>query len=130
MLPERRLGAITLDDVMADRSSAGKDYLFEVKYIRVGFRYGWLHDNAMKIIYAAQAYAGQLKRRAIPVLVVVLAQATANSDNQGLHAKTINHRERLRSNLSERGLQAKVVIMREADLRLTNCAALKAALAD
>lgn len=70
ILPERRLGPIPFDVVMASKKLK-PDYIFEVKYMRKGFHYSWLRDNVQKITYAAHSYEQETNRVAIPVLFII-----------------------------------------------------------
>lgn len=71
VLRNRRLGSVYFDIVLLANNPGDKDFIIEIKYIRKGFKYGWLRDNAMKQIYSNQIYENETGRSSIPILYVI-----------------------------------------------------------
>lgn len=123
VLTERRLGAASYDVVLLSKKSTEGDYIFEVKYIRKGFKYNWLRDNVLKTVYANQIYETEAKRKSTPVLVVI------NPENQSEVTKT-NYRKRIRDELSSKNVHALVVFLSVQELNELDCSSLKNILKD
>jgi hypothetical protein len=122
ILPHRRLGPIALDIVMASKTTAS-DYIFEVKYIRKGFKYFWLRDNILKFIYANNSYQKETNRKAIPVLFIV--------GNEKMTPSLVDVKKyiyRLQSELDNLESQASVVFVPEAEFYSMDCSKLKSKL--
>jgi len=122
ILPERRLGPIPLDIVMASKISK-PDYIFEIKYIRKGFKYSWLRDNAQKIVYANHSYEQETKRPAIPVLFMVGQETMTLSPSDV--AKYIN---RVQSEMFSLNSQVQIVFCTETEFYNMDCTELKSKL--
>src|SRR6266540_736680 len=74
VLTERRLGPVSLDIVMLAKTSQEPDYIFDFKYIQKGFKYYWLREAVLKIIYASQIYQQQTNRTSVPAFIVVFGE--------------------------------------------------------
>ena len=122
ILPERRLGPIPLDIVMASKTSK-PDYIFEVKYIRKGFKYSWLRDNAQKIVYARYSYEQETKRTAIPVLFIV-GQETMTPSPSGV----ANYISRVQSEMFSPNSQVLIVFCTETEFYNMDCSKLRSKL--
>ncbi|GEM_PF-1499902 len=123
ILPERRLGPIALDIVMASKTSK-PDYIFEVKYIRKGFKYPWLRDNAQKIIYANRSYQQETNRTAIPVLFIVGQEKMTPSP-----VEVEKYILRVQNEISSPNYQVLIVFFTENEFYNMSCAKLKSKLA-
>lgn len=116
ILHERRLGPVVIDIVMASKTRLHTDYIIEVKYIRTGFKYNWLRDNALKTVYANQVYQQETNRPSVPVLFIVGADSTAlPSDVEKQRSLS-----RIESELDKLDSKALVVMVTEAELYNTD----------
>lgn len=122
ILPERRLGPITFDIIMASKTSK-PDYIFEVKYIRRGFKYAWLRDNTQKIVYANRSYQQETNRPAIPVLFIVGQEKMTPSP-----AEVEKYINRVQSEISSLDYQVLVVFFTENEFSNMDCTKLKSKL--
>ena len=122
VFPERRLGPIPFDIVMASKTSK-PDYIFEIKYIRKGFKYSWLRDNAQKIIYARYSYEQETKRAAISVLFIVGQETMTPSPSEV--AKYI---DRVQIEMLDLNSQVLIVFCTETEFYEMDCAKLKSRL--
>jgi hypothetical protein len=71
VLANRRLGSVIFDVVLLARSNAHKDYIVEIKTVRRGFKYGWVRDNIIKMVYANLLYQKDMNRESVPILFIV-----------------------------------------------------------
>jgi hypothetical protein len=122
IFPERRLGPIAFDVVMASKTSK-PDYIFEIKYIRKGFKYNWLRDNVQKILYANRSYEQETNRKAIPVLLIVGNENMTPSPT--LLEKYIN---RVQDEMISLNSQVLVVFIPELEFYNMDCTKLKSKL--
>jgi hypothetical protein len=76
ILSERRVGPVVFDLVLASKSRFYNDRIVEIKYVNVGFKYNWLRDNALKLLYANQIYHQQTNRNSLPILLIVGANSS------------------------------------------------------
>ena len=127
---ERRLGAVAFDAVLIANRGTSRDYVFEVKYIRKDYHYGWLRDNTMKIIYAAQAYTSGRKRHAVPVLVVIHAKDSLGMENGKLTSRIRGYPDRIHRKL--RGIDPRAIVIQlpEAEMRRMSCAEIRSMIDD
>lgn len=123
VLTERQLGAATLDVVLLARKEPDKDYIFEVKYIRKGFKYNWLRDNVEKVIYANQLYESEMKRKSVPVLFVVGPEDMSQETKGG-------YRQRIQKEITARNSHVLIVLVTELELNSLDCNGLKNMLAN
>ena len=122
VLTERRLRAASFDIVLLAKKEPAKDYIFELKYIRKGFKYNWLRDNVEKVVYASQLYESEMKRESIPVLFVVGPEDMSPETKAG-------YRQRIQAEITARNAQVLVVLVTEAELSSLDCNELKKMLA-
>ena len=79
---DRKFGNVFFDIVMTSNSLIiGEHYVFEVKYIRSGFKYSWLRDNLFKIVYASQFFQEKTNTRTVPVLFIVVSDDVKSLSN-------------------------------------------------
>lgn len=67
---------VELDILLRGKSILAKDYIVEVKYIRKGFNFGWLHEVYLKNIYAKSVYS-QITNRLPNTLLLIVIEAEA-----------------------------------------------------
>lgn len=123
ILTERRLGAASFDIVLLDKSDKAKDYVFEIKYIRKGFKYNWLRDNNLKMIIASELYQKELLREVTPVLFVVIPKNISVITTEIYLAE-------IRQENENQDIQSIVLLMTENQLEALSCEKLKKQLSD
>ena len=124
ILPQRRLGPVVLDIVMASKARPHSDHIIEVKYIRAGFKYNWLRDNALKTVYANKVYEQETNRQSVPVLFIV------GTDRAALPSAVEKQRylSRIESELNKLDSKVVVVFITEDELYNIDCKKLKSLL--
>ena len=121
---ERRLGPVVLDIVMASKTRLHTDLVIEVKYIRTGFKYNWLRDNALKTVYANQVYQQETNRTSVPILFIVGADSTALPSD----VEKQRYLSRIESELNTLDSKALIVMVTESELYNTDGMKLKSLL--
>ena len=116
ILTERRLGPVVLDIVMASKTGKHSDHIIEVKYVRTGFKYNWLRDNALKTVYANQVYQQETNRPSVPVLIIVGADSTALPST----VEKEKYLSRIQNELDKLDSKAVVALLTEAELYNTD----------
>ncbi|RPJ74973.1 MAG: hypothetical protein EHM20_09720 [Alphaproteobacteria bacterium] len=114
VLTERRLGAASYDIVLVSKNNRAEDYIFEVKYIRQGFKYNWLRDNVLKTVYASQLYEVKAKRESLPVLVVIGSESMFGTTK-------IGYQKRIQEELASTEIRALVIFLTEQELEELDC---------
>ena len=81
VLSNQKLNQFIYDVLLLSKSTTAADYIVEIKHIRSGFKFGWLHDNAVKLVFASGLYQRDSGRGATPILIIV-APKTVLEDSQ------------------------------------------------
>ncbi len=120
VLRNQRLGTAEYDLLLQPATNQPTDIVIEVKYIRHGFRYGWLRETVTRLALASEHYRNVLKRSSLALLVVIFAEddAPSKSEYQQL-------RQRVRAELMEMGVVIRVEYVTESALDRLDCAELK-----
>lgn len=123
VLVNQILGSAEFDAILQSSNSDNADITIEVKYIRHGFKFGWLRESVMRLAVASDLYNGRFTRRVLPVLIVILAVGDApwNVELEQL-------RQRVRQSLIQRGVEVRVEYVHESAISIISCEELKALL--
>ncbi len=71
VLANRRLGSVTFDVVLLAKESTYKDFIVDIKTVRKGFKYAWVRDNVIKMVYASLLYQKDMNRESVPILFII-----------------------------------------------------------
>ncbi len=93
--------------------------MIEVKYIRRGFRYGWLGETVSRLALASEHYGIVLHKSASALLVVIFAEDDGPSKNEFQKL-----RQRVCLDLKELGVVIRVECLTESALDSLQCAEL------
>ncbi len=117
VLSNQRLGRVEYDVLLLskDTESKLKDYVIEIKYVRKGFKYGWLLDNVEKIFYANLHYQREMNRRPMPMLIVIAPKQVLITPQRARYL------ERIREELAIKKMKVQVRYLPEDDLTHLSC---------
>jgi hypothetical protein len=116
LLVNQRLGIAEYDAILQSIDRSEPDIIIEMKYIRQGFKYSWLSESVRRLAVAKDLYTGSLGRAALPVLCVIFAQEDVSA-RLGLQ----EIRERVQSEMLERGAKIRVEYILEASVSGMSC---------
>ena len=77
----QRLGSAEYDVVLESKDIGQPDVVIEIKYIRHGFQYGWMRESVSRLILANDLYGERLKRKSVPLLLIITAKSVEMSDS-------------------------------------------------
>lgn len=97
ILVDQRLGSAMFDYVLLSKHPSIPDYVIETKYLRYGFQYGWLKDNAIKQVLAATLYQKDAHRKVVPVLLVAAPKELLKRTSTDNYIKRIKNDPIVRS---------------------------------
>jgi hypothetical protein len=114
----QRLGRVEYDAII--RAGESGRIILEIKYIRKGFRQGWLTENLNALAARTQLYSNTFSQNAHGVLLIVLAKESQSltSPIADASAKALDTRSSRFNNLRIRTLQ-------EAQVSTISCSDLK-----
>jgi hypothetical protein len=120
LLINQRLGTAEYDVILQPLLQTEPDIVIEIKYIRQGFKYGWLRESVMRLAVATELYAARLDRRCLPVLLVVFA-----SEDAPLQWEFQQLRRRVQQDFVQRGLAIRVEYIKEKAISAISCEELR-----
>lgn len=118
LLRNKRVGHAIFDFLLLSRilpSRKYKNHTIEVKYIRKGFKFGWLRDNLLKVLYLSDIFENETKLPSFPVLMIVGEGNTLGG------IKADQYLDRLKSEMNALDAKASIVFLDEAELDRMNC---------
>lgn len=121
VLVNQILGNAEFDAILQSLTVDKPDITVELKYIRHGFKYGWLRESFMRLALASDIYKSRFARRVRPILIVILGPAANSPKNHELDKL----RERLRHNLIETDVEVEVEYVNESAISTVSCEELK-----
>ena len=115
VLANQRMSDVNFDTILRAKDRFTKDRVIEIKYVRRGFKYGWLRDNALKIFYANKIYQKEQNRIPIPILIVVSSKQILESPDK------LEYMKRIKEELSVQKIRTRIVFINEEDLDNLSC---------
>lgn len=118
ILKNQRLGHVVFDLVLLSRDVPQefiRNYTIEVKYIRKGFKFGWLRDNLFKTLYMSDIFEKETGLASFPVLMVIGEQDVLSRIGTSEYVDRIEHE------FETLGASASVVVMSDRDLEGMRC---------
>jgi hypothetical protein len=112
LLVKQILGTAEYDAILQPLRSKDPDFVIEVKYIRRGFKYAWLRESAMRLALANELYDARLKRRSIPLLIVILS-----ADEVFQQPDVKNAREKTQFDLRQRDARLRIEYVSEIEIQ-------------
>ena len=89
VLANRRVGAAEYDAVLAAYDDHTVDVIFEIKYARRGFGYGWISETAKRVVLSSELYAQLTGRANFPVVLVVAPRDVLAKKDVALYKERI-----------------------------------------
>jgi len=111
----QRLGRVEFDAIV--RVGQSERIIVEVKYIRKGFRQGWLTETLSNLAARTQLYSNTFSQPARGVLLIVMGPQS----RQALDSLIAEESERLRTTRSSRFGDLRISSLREADIASISC---------
>jgi len=116
VLANKRLGTAEFDLILSAHNSDGPDVVIEIKYIRQGFKHGWLREAIGRLVVSNQLYTQHVRRKGLPLLIIVLAETAQLSE-----ADLMRMRRQLPQSLTYPDPNYRIELLREADLQSIGC---------
>ena len=118
LLSNQQIGHALFDFLLLSRKSplsVYRNYTIEVKYVRRGFKFGWLRDNLLKALYLSDIFEKETELPSFPVLMVV--------DGGDVLSRTAirTYTDRLKAEMKSLGASASMVFISEAELDRMPC---------
>jgi hypothetical protein len=108
----QRLGNAEFDVILESKLPHRADVIVEVKYLRKGFRFGWMRESASRLLLATDLYEDRIQRKTSPLLLLV-----TGPELQLGHDTLDDLKERLPQQLS----RCRIAVLKEEEISSSTC---------
>ena len=115
VLQNRRMGSVIFDMVLVSKDQTLYDLIVEVKYVRKGFKYGWVRDNTIKLVYSSLLYQQETNREARSMLFIIGPEKVIDRMN------TQEYYRRIEKEITRLRARVFIILLREDELGRLTC---------
>ncbi len=115
-----RVGPVEFDLIMRTKNPREYDLLFEFKFVRKGFKYGWLKEASLKALYMSEIYEDHAANASAPFIVIIAPREVLKCTPSQEYAERIAHES------GRLGRMVRLRFLAEEDLPSLSCADIEA----